>query len=66
MRNFIVAALLVWFPINGFASTAENDIFEINAEGIYPMEAGSSVDLAKKVAFFIAKRKAVDLTQKPY
>ena len=61
MRNFIMAALLVLFSINGVASAVENDIFEINAEGSYRMEAGSSVDLAKKVAFFTAKRKAVDL-----
>ena len=64
MRNFIVATLLIMFSNNGFASTAENDIFEIKAEGIYRMEAGSSVDLAKKVAFFKAKRKAVNLAGK--
>jgi len=64
MRNFILAALLVLFSINGVASAAADDIFEIKAEGIYRMEAGAPVDLAKKVAFFIAKRKAVDLAGK--
>jgi hypothetical protein len=62
MRNFIMAALLVLFSINGVASAAEEeDIFEIETEGSYRMETGSSVDLAKKVALFTAKRTAVDL-----
>jgi len=61
MRNFIMAALLVLFSINGIASAAEDDIFEIEVEGGYRMEADSSVDLVKKVALFTAKRKAVEL-----
>ena len=61
MCNFIMAVLLVLFSINGVASAGGNDIFEIEADGSYRMEAGSSIDLAKKVAIFIAKRKAVDL-----
>jgi hypothetical protein len=61
MRNFIMAALLILFSINGVASAAEDDIFEIEAEGNYRMEAGASIDLAKKLALFTAKRKAVDL-----
>ncbi len=61
MRNFILVALLVLSSINGGASAAVNDVFEIEAEGSYRMEADSSVDLAKKVALFSAKRKAVDL-----
>jgi hypothetical protein len=57
-----MAALLVLFSINGVASAAEgDDIFEIESDGSYRMETGSSVDLAKKVALFTAKRKAVDL-----
>ena len=47
MRNFIMAALLILFSINGVASAAEDDIFEIEAEGNYRMEAGASIDLAK-------------------
>ena len=61
MRNLIMATLLVLFSINGVASAAEDDIFEIEAEGSYRMEAGASIDLAKKLALFTAKRKAVDL-----
>jgi len=61
MRNFIMAALLILFSVNGAALAAENDIFEIKTEGSYVMEAGASVDLAKQVALFTAKRKAVDL-----
>jgi len=61
MRNLIMAALLVLFLINGVISAAEDDIFMIEAEGSYRMEAGSLVDLSKKLALFIAKRKTVDL-----
>jgi len=62
MRNYILAALLVLFSINGVATAAEeDDIFEIETEGSYRMSADPSVELAKKVALFIAKRKAVDL-----
>jgi len=49
MRNLIMAGLLVLFSISGVASAAEDDVFVIEAEGRYRMEAGSSVDLAKKV-----------------
>ena len=64
MRNLIMATLLVLFSINDVASAAEDDIFEIEAEGSYRMEEGSSIDLAKKLALFIAKKKAVDLAGK--
>jgi len=61
MLKIILAALLLFFSINGVASEAEDDVFAIETEGSYRMEAGSPVDLAKKVALFTAKRKAVDL-----
>jgi len=61
MRNLIMPALLVLFSISGAASTAGDDVFVIEAEGSYRMRAGSSDELAKKVALFTAKRKAVDL-----
>ena len=64
MHNLIMAALLVLFSINGVASAAEDDIFEIEAEGSYQMEAGSSIYLGKNLALFTAKRKAVDLAGK--
>ena len=61
MRDLILAALLVLFSINGGASATKDDIFEIEAQGSYRMEAGASLDLAKKMALFTAKRQAVDL-----
>jgi len=61
MRNLILATLLVLFSINGDALATEDDIFEIEAQGSYRMEAGASLDLAKKLALFTAKRKAVEL-----
>jgi hypothetical protein len=61
MHKFILVSLLVIFSINGVASAAEDDVFEIEAEGSYRMEASSSIDLAKKMALYTAKRKAVDL-----
>lgn len=60
MRNFILAFLLVMFSTSGLSSAADS-IFEIESEGSYRMETGASVDLAKKVALFAAKRKAVEL-----
>ena len=61
MRNLIMTALLVLFSMNGVASTADDDVFEIEAEGSYQMKDGASIYLAKKMALFTAKRKAVDL-----
>jgi hypothetical protein len=61
MRNYIILVLLVLFSICSVASADEDDIFQIETEGRYRMEAGSSIDLAQKLALFIAKRKAVDL-----
>lgn len=61
MRNFILAAWLILFSIHGGVSAAENDIFEIETAGRYRMQTDTSVELAKKVALFTAKRKAVDL-----
>ena len=61
MLKIILGALLLFFAISGVASAAEGDIFEIKTGGNYRMEAGSSVELAKKVALFTAKRKAADL-----
>jgi TolA-binding protein len=61
MRNLIMASLLVLFSIYVGASAAEDDIFEIEAEGSYRMGAGASLDLAKKMALFTAKKQAVDL-----
>jgi hypothetical protein len=62
MRNFIMAALLIFSSIDSVALAAkENTIFEIETDGSYRMETDASPDLAKRVALFNAKRKAVDL-----
>ena len=61
MRAYVITISVVLFSIGNAASGTENDIFEIKAEGSYQMGAGTSVDLAKQVALFTAKRKAVDL-----
>jgi len=61
MRNFIMVILLVLFPINGVASATEDDVFVIETEGHYRMDAGAPVRLVKEMALFVAKRKAVDL-----
>jgi hypothetical protein len=60
MLKYSVFALLLFFSINGIAPAVENDIFEVEAEGSYPMVKGGSIDLAKKLSLFIAKRKAVE------
>jgi len=61
MRTYILTALLVLLSINRISSAAEDDIFELETEGSYRIEAGIPVEGAKKVALFIAKRKAVEL-----
>lgn len=61
MRRLIITALLILYSMNNIASAAEDDLIELEAEGSYPMAAGASIDLPKKVAFFKAKRNAVDL-----
>ena len=62
MRNFFIVAVLSLFSINSVALAAEeNNIFEIETEGSYQMQADTSPELAKRVALFNAKRKAVDV-----
>ena len=61
MLKIILCAWLLFFSIGDVASAAEDDNFEIEAEGSYRMEDGSSIELAKKMALFTAKRQAVDL-----
>jgi hypothetical protein len=38
----------------------EDEVIEVDIEGRYLMAAGVSVELAKEMAFYIAKKKAVD------
>jgi len=61
MRIWIISALLVLLSIHGDVSAAVNDFFVIETEGSYRIGTADSVDVAKKMALFIAKRKAVDL-----
>jgi hypothetical protein len=57
MHKFILVALSVFFSINVVSSAAVDEIFEIEAEGSYRMESGSSVKLAKKWRFSLQKEK---------
>jgi len=61
MLKTIIFALLLFFSINGAVSAAEDDAFEIESEGRYQMAVDASIELAKKMALFSAKRQAVDL-----
>lgn len=61
MRFLIITALFFFLPVNGISLSLQNDIFEIETEGIYQIETESSVEKAKKVALFIAQKKAVDV-----
>ena len=62
MRIIIITALLFLISVEGVASAAkEVNTIEIEAEGSYQMGADASIDMAKKVAIFNAKRHAVDL-----
>jgi len=61
MRSLTMMVLLILLLLQGIASTAEEDIFEIETEGSYQMDPGSSVDRAKKIALFTAQMKAVDI-----
>ena len=61
MRNFIPVAVLLLSLISRPALAADDDFFEVEAVGRYPVAAGASIELAKNMAFYIAKRQAVDL-----
>ena len=61
MLKTIIFALLLFFSINGAVPAAQDDAFEIESEGRYQMVVDASIELAKKMALFSAKRQAVDL-----
>ncbi|MGB5747060.1 MAG: hypothetical protein WBM69_08780 [Desulfobacterales bacterium] len=61
MLKIILSALVLVFSINGHASAAPDDAFEIESAGRYQMADGVSIELAKKIALFSARRQAVDL-----
>ena len=64
MRIFPLIVLLFYLSIGGTSSAVEDYVFEVETEGRYRMEGDASVDLAKKVALFTAKRKAVEAASK--
>ncbi len=64
MGNIMIAALLLLLSVSSDAVASENDVFEIETEGRYRMKIGVSTGLAKEMALFIAKGKAVDLAGK--
>ncbi|MBW2431444.1 MAG: hypothetical protein JRF56_21000 [Deltaproteobacteria bacterium] len=64
MLKIILCAILPFFSFNGIALATEDNVFEIEAEGKYQMVSGVSIELAKKMALFSAKRQAVDLAGK--
>jgi hypothetical protein len=61
MCNFFPIALLLFFSISGLSSTTEDNVLEVEAEGRYQIADGHPIELAKSMALFTAKRKAVDL-----
>lgn len=61
MRNLIMPVLLILLLINPAGSAADEDVFEVEVEGRYQMAAGTSMELAKKMALYTAQRQAVEL-----
>ena len=59
--NFILITWLLIFSISGLAPAAEDNVIEVEAEGSYQIADGYPIELAKSMAFYSAKRKAVDL-----
>ena len=64
MRGLVISAVLILLFVNTVSPASENDVFEIETEGRYRLEVGTSNGLAKEMALFPAKRKAVDLAGK--
>ena len=60
MLKIIFCTWLVFYSISGITSAMEDEVIEVDIEGRYLMAAGVSVELAKEMAFYIAKKKAVD------
>lgn len=60
MLKYSLLAVFLFFSISGIAQAVENDVFELEAEGGYPIATGGSIDLVKKMSLFTAKRKAVE------
>jgi hypothetical protein len=61
IRKLIPITLLLIFSISGFALAVEDNVIEVEAAGSCQIAGGHPVELAKSIAFYAAKRKAVDL-----
>jgi hypothetical protein len=62
MHKLALFALFVFIVISAATSSAmEDEAIEVNIEGRYLMPDSVSVELAKEMAFYIARKKAVDL-----
>jgi hypothetical protein len=59
--NLIIAAFLVLLSIESVSSELGDDFIEVETQGSCRFEAGSRIDVAKEVALFTAKRKAIEL-----
>jgi hypothetical protein len=59
MLKIMFCTWLVFYSISGISSGMEDEVIEVDIEGRYLMVAGVSVELAKEMAFYIAKKKAV-------
>jgi len=60
MQKFLVTMLLLLLTLSGTAFAVDGYSLEIETEGSYQVAAGSSIDMAKKLALFNAKIKAVE------
>ena len=62
MKKLTLCALFLFFAICGVTSSAtEEEAIEVDIEGRYPITDRISVGLAKKMALYSARKKAVDL-----
>ena len=65
MKNTTLCALFVFLAISGVTSYAmEEEAIEVDIGGRYPISESVSDELAKEMALYIAKKKAVDLAGK--
>jgi hypothetical protein len=59
MRHFIPIILLFFSSISGLTSAGEDNVIEVEAEGSFQLADGYSNELAKSIALYNAKRKAL-------
>ena len=62
MNKLTLCALFVFLAISGVTSSAiEEEAIEVDIEGRYPVRDRVSDELAKEMALYIARKRAVDL-----